>query len=295
MSYSSDIKHSMCRTEPETNCCRKAYLNGFLITSATHTERQVTIRLSGSDVLKVFLSLLDRVLHTTWEVTPCRGGGETYEISFTSSSASRYLEEIKNCTDAKALKEASFRCEDCDTWFLRGLFLSSGSVSDPSKSLRLDITPRVNTALIGCYLTDADLAPLSAVRRGKSILYYRSGEPIAYFFAAMGETDIYFSLQNEYFKRELSNLTNRQNNCMVSNIMRSVQHGGELIDVLLRMKERNMLSILPDDLRVTAELRLAYPDYTLPQLAAISVPPLTKSGLNHRLNRILEIARKLDF
>ncbi len=291
MSYTSELKREMCTHEPHKNCCSKAYINGFLIAAATHAERHVTMRLSGKYLTDAFLVLLDRVLHATAEVTPCRGGGETNEISFVSNSAAKYLEEIENI--AGSLLEF-IRCKECRKWFLRGIFLSVGNLSDPEKGFRLDMTPRYHTESLVTCLTELDLKPLESVRRGKRLLYYRSGEIIGDFFAMMGEMETYFSLQDEFFKRELSNLTNRQNNCVVSNIMRSVTRSGELIDLLTRMKEQNKLSLLPDDLRATAELRLAYPDYTLSRLAAVSVPPLTKSGLNHRLNRILEIARKLD-
>ncbi len=292
MSYASELKRTMSEDVPQKNCCRKAYLDGFLITSATHIDRTVIVKLSGQATCEIFYDLLDKVLHTTWEAKLCRGGGQTYEIAFSSASAARYLEELDTTANTAAL---SLRCNECRKWFLRGIFLSAGNPSDPAQEFRLDITPRYHLAEIAEYLTSVGLKPLLTVRRGKQIMYYHSGEPIGDLFAMMGETEVYFSLQDEFFKRELSNLTNRQNNCTVSNIMRSVQQSGELIDCLTYMKEQNKLSLLPDDLRSTAELRLAHPDYTLSQLAAVSVPPLTKSGLYHRFNRILEIARKLDF
>ncbi len=291
MSYASDLKQTMCEREPQKNCCRKAYLNGFLITSAQHAERDITMRLSGRDIISLFVDLAEKILHAEVSMKACRGGGETFELSFSSSSASRYLEDLQNCDSVGAV---SLRCEECRKWFLRGIFLSVGKPSDPAQDFRLDITPRFHIAEIAEYLTSVGLKPLVSDRRGKQILFYRSGELIGDFYAMMGETEAYFSLQDEFFKKELSNLTNRQNNCVVSNIMRSVKGSGVLIDLLTRMKQNNKLSLLPEDLKTTAELRLAYPDYTLPQLAAVSVPPLTKSGLNHRLKRILDIARKLD-
>ncbi len=292
MSYAQDLKHAMSEREPQKNCCRKAYLNGFLISSACAEERNVIVRLSGSHIVEVFQSLVEKVLHTTCLITPCRGGGETYEICFTSSSASKYLQELEENEDVATL---SLRCEECKKWFLRGLFLASGKVLDPEVDFRMELTPRYHLARIAEYLTSVKLKPLLTTRRGTQILFFRRGELIGDFFGMMGEMEIYFSFQDAFFKKELGNLTNRQNNCMVSNIMRSVKGSGELIDLLTRMKAQNKLSLLPDDLRSTAELRLAYPDYTLPRLASVSVPPLTKSGLNHRLTRILEIARKLDF
>ncbi len=291
MSYATDVKQTLCASEPQKNCCRKAYLNGFLITSATHEEKHVTVRLSGVECRQVFMGLLDKVLHTEGQMRACRGGGETYDITFVSSSAARYLNEID---ENSSIKEASLRCEECKKWFLRGIFLSSASLTDPAKAFRLDLTPRCHLLKIAEYLASLGLAPLLSERRGKQILFYRKGEVIGDFFGMMGEMDVYFALQDEFFKRELGNLTNRQNNCTFGNLLRSVESSGELLDLLNRMKAKGLLSLLPDDLKITAELRLAYPEYTLTRLAAASVPPLTKSGLNHRLNRILEFARKLD-
>ncbi len=291
MSYATALKSAMCQREPEKNCCRRAYLNGFLITNASHTEKNISVKLSGGEVRNAFLTQMERQFHVVAQTVPCRGGGDTCEISFASTSASSFLDAIDR---GEEIEVVTLRCKECRKWFLRGIFLSCGNPSDPGNSFRLDLTPRYRVPEIAEYLTSIGLKPLVATRRAKQILFYRSGEIIGDMYGMMGENEAYFELQNEFFKKELNNLTNRQNNCMISNIMRSVKRGGELIDLLTRMKEQNKLSLLPPDLKSTAELRLSYPDYTLPQLAAVSVPPLTKSGLNHRLRRILEIARKLD-
>ncbi len=291
MSYATELKASMLQREPKKNCCRKAYLNGFLFTSATCQGRAVAVAISGKEIQKAFASLIELVLHTSCTMQNCRGGGETVCMHFDSSSASKYIEDLEERCDLAAL---SCRCDECRRWFLRGMFLACGNPSDPKNSFRIDLTPHYRADMLASYLSDIGLAPLTGMRRTKKFLYYRSGEKIGDLYALLGETDAYFEIQNEFVKKEINNLTNRQNNCVVSNIGRSIERSGELIDLLERMKRQNKLSLLPDDLKHTAELRLAYQDYTLPQLAAISVPPLTKSGLNHRLKRILDIARKLD-
>jgi hypothetical protein len=106
--------------------------------------------------------------------------------------------------------------------------------------------------------------------------------------------NVYFNLQNEYLKRELNNLTNRQNNCTIRNIKRTVESHEELMRELHRMKDQNQLSVLPDELKATAELCLEFEGYPLSQLAKLSVPPITKSGLNHRLQKIKEISENLN-
>ena len=104
--------------------------------------------------------------------------------------------------------------------------------------------------------------------------------------------DTYFEIQNEYLRRELNNLTNRQNNVTVRNIERSVESTAEQVQLILQLKEQHLFSLLPEELIATAELRLAYADYSLSQLAAVAVPAISKSGLNHRLKKITEFAKQ---
>ena len=98
---------------------------------------------------------------------------------------------------------------------------------------------------------------------------------------------------NAKIEGELRNNANRVFNCDTNNIDKAVRASLKHISYISRLDEANLLSSLPEELEATARLRLLYKDYSLAQLAAISVPSISKSGLSHRLNKISEIAEKL--
>ena len=108
----------------------------------------------------------------------------------------------------------------------------------------------------------------------------------------LGINDAAFMLMNCKIEKQFRNEANRRTNCEAGNITRTVNAAAKILHVLREMKEKGTLSALPEELSVVAELRLANPEASLTQLAAMTTPPLTKSGVNHRLQKIMELAEK---
>jgi DNA-binding protein WhiA len=98
---------------------------------------------------------------------------------------------------------------------------------------------------------------------------------------------------NEQITSDLDNYVQRISNCTSGNISKTVDAAIKYNSVISRLEEANLLSSLPEELAATAMLRLENTDLTLAELARISVPPISKSGLAHRLNKILELGEKL--
>ena len=101
-----------------------------------------------------------------------------------------------------------------------------------------------------------------------------------------------FQVMNSKINAELRNNANRIANCETSNIEKAVNSSMKQIAVILELERAQLLSSLPEELERTARLRLEHRDLSLSQLAAISVPPISKSGLSHRLNKIMQLAKK---
>ena len=113
------------------------------------------------------------------------------------------------------------------------------------------------------------------------------------FFALIGINNAAFALMNAQIEGELRNNANRIFNCDTNNIDKSVRESHRQIVAITRLEEANLLSSLPEELEKTARLRLLHKDLSLAQLAAVSVPAISKPGLSHRLNKIIEIADRL--
>ncbi len=291
MSYTHHIKEKICLDVPHKLCCRKSLINGLLVASSTEQEGgNITVKLGDSVVISYFVRLIEEAYHQACEIAPLPGRGKYAELRFYSKSASQYLSNIER--EPAYPVHNDYKCENCRCSFLTGIFLGCGHASVPESGYRLDLTPQGRLAFIKNYLELNGVPPLSTIRQGKQILYYRSNETISDFFGLIKQIDEYFRMQNAYFTRDLNNVTNRQNNCTIGNIERSVRSGAQQIRVIRILAERHLLSQLPDELRETAELRLKYEDLSLSQLAMVSSPPLTKSGLNHRLKKIMAFAEE---
>ena len=92
---------------------------------------------------------------------------------------------------------------------------------------------------------------------------------------------------------EFSCLVSRRINCETNNIAKAVNAAAKQLEVISKLEEQNLLSSLPEELEVTARLRLQNKDLSLSQLAAVAVPPISKPGLSHRLKKIMELGSQL--
>ena len=179
--------------------------------------------------------------------------------------------------------------------FLRSWFVAAGSVSDPMKSYHFEIVCKkqsqaeVLQSLLLEYGLDARVAP----RKGNHIVYLKEGDQISDVLALMGASGAVMTFQNARVERDVRGSINRRVNCETANIKKTVNAAVSQIEDIRLIEERRGLSSLPDNLREIAELRLEYPDTSLADLGGLLDPPVGKSGVNHRLRRIGDIAESI--
>jgi DNA-binding protein WhiA len=136
--------------------------------------------------------------------------------------------------------------------------------------------------------------PARKVSRGKKIgLYYKKNAEIEELFSVMGAVHATLDLINLVIKKEIRNNENRATNCVAKNIARTVDAVAKQMEAIEKLRDHGVLDGLSDDLRTTGELRLKYDEASLSELASYHLPPISKSGLNHRLSRLMEMAEKL--
>ena len=107
-----------------------------------------------------------------------------------------------------------------------------------------------------------------------------------------GANKTIFTFFDVHIEKDLRNLENRATNCVTRNIAKSVLAAGSQVEAIEALKATGMLDELSEDINITANLRLENPDMSLNELAGIHTPPISKSGLNHRLSKIIELAKK---
>ena len=178
---------------------------------------------------------------------------------------------------------------------VKGSFLATGSVNNPENKYHLEVSfvekKNAEYILNICKENDVNLKLLEA--RKKYILYIKEGEEISKFLALIGANKAVMNFEDIRAKRDIKNNVNRLVNCETANLNKTINASVNQINDIKLIQKLNKFDELPEELRVLAGLRLEYPDATLKELGEYLDPPLGKSGVNHRIKRIHEIAEEL--
>ena len=275
-------------TKPYTKS--EVYLSGALAAKATASSGEVLFTAENADIQAFLGDYAKEIYAKDPEKIKRKNGGRGMLLSLKSNSALKYVSNILESKDSAELFKQ--KCQGCQAAFLRGVFLACGRASDPAVQYSLEFSVGERAPLFMRLFEELGLTPRLAVRRSERVIYFRAGSEIEDFFALAGMNNTVFSLINAKINSEIRNNANRIANCETNNIGKAVNASMKHINAINDLIEANMLSSLPDELERTARLRVQHTDLSLSQLANISVPSITKSGLSHRLNKILEIAEQ---
>lgn len=288
MSFSSDLKQEIVTDGIKSVCCRRAFIHGVLFSKASVIDGKIEFSVENDEYASFISEIVSEIYSKTAEVKRSAKGGRCRIVSFDSKSAVKYLDKLSS---DEVLFES--RCPFCHSAFLRGIFFASGRISDPKKQYLLEFSPILRADLFVNLLSESGIEIKSSQRNGQSVFYLKKSSMIEDFFTLSAMNSATFEIMNAKIESEIRNNANRVANCETNNIDRAVNASHRQLAVLDELSKNNLLSSLPDELEKTARLRLANRDLSIPQLAAISVPSISKSGLTHRLNKIMEIAGQM--
>lgn len=183
----------------------------------------------------------------------------------------------------------------CRRAYLRGTYLSIGSMSNPKRSYHLEFVcgsmPQAEQ-LCGV-LTGFELEAKVIRRKKYHVVYLKESACIVDLLNIMEAHVSLMELENLRILKDISNRVNRRVNCEAANIVKTVNAANRQVEDIKLIQEKRGLSSLPENLRKAAELRLERPDATLGELSQLMAPPIGKSGMNHRLRKLSEIAEEL--
>ncbi len=295
MSFSEDYKRELWEEEPPRRpCCRHALAQGLLFCAQTQ-DAAFQIKLPAKELGEKIAEFLSHHLHT--EVSRREGThvGRPYLSAELISRPTYARFQRADMSDLPLSEVLGFDCENCARYFLRGVLIAAGSITDPLKSYHLEIscrdsaTARRLSALFG----EITVTPKTIKRPGGTHLYYKNSAEMEDIFSYLHARHTLFALINSKIEREIRNNENRATNCVAQNIQKAVRAAAEQSTAIECLKKSSEWDKLPTTLRATAELRLEHPDATLQELALLHLPPITKSGLNHRLQKLNAIAAEV--
>lgn len=183
----------------------------------------------------------------------------------------------------------------CRRAYIRGTFLVAGSVTDPEKAYHLEIavTNKNKAKDLQSIIASLEMDVKIAIRKKYYVLYVKEGSQIVDFLNNMEAHVALMNFENVRIVKEVRNSVNRQVNCETANINKTVTAAARQIEDIKYIRNTVGFGDLTDSLRQTAELRLEYVEASLQELGAMLSPPIGKSGVNHRLRKLGEIAERL--
>ena len=183
----------------------------------------------------------------------------------------------------------------CKRAYLRGAFLGAGSVSDPEKGYHLEfVNPSEKHAIfLQEIMASMEMEPKVVARKGNYILYLKEGTQIVDLLNIMGAHIALMELENVRIVKEVRNNVNRIVNCETANLKKTVSAAVRQTQDIEYIQNTIGIAALPENLQQIATFRLEYPSSSLKELGELLTPPVGKSGVNHRLKKISEIAEQI--
>ncbi len=300
MSILQDVYGEISAVKIHKTCCVKAFLCGLLYGAEKNADKSYIAALYREADARLAADLIDSGFSPREPVEVkkgARGGHRVYTVSFGSRALCSVFASIDARRTQTLIEAVGFRCADCVSAFLRGVFLSSATLSIPKNGYNLELSvlnePRAQRL---SEMLERAVSKPSITRRGQRFgIYYKSNEKISDLLYFIGAPHASFELQNFGINREIRNTENRATNCVTHNIMRTVDANKRTIDAIQKILSReDAEALLSEELMYTARLRIEYDAASLSELASYHEPPLTKSGLNTRLRKIITVADSLE-
>ena len=300
MSFSSEAKAELCRLRLDKKSCAVAECYGVLLYCHSFTGREARIITASDAFAERLPKLFQRAFRLRFDLQPEPGQRGKKSFAVTDPDKLRQLfEAFGGDADSTLSHHVNFGVledEGCMEAFVRGSFLAGGSVTDPDKRYHLELaTPHRSVSReMNSVLLDLGFSPRESQRQGNSLLYFKKADAIADFFTAIGAPVTAMGVMTAKVEREMRNTVTRQINCDSANTDKTVTAAQEQLRAIRRYAKAYGLDTLPEPLHDAALLRITNPAASLADLAKLSLPPVSKSCLSHRLRRIMELAEKTE-
>ncbi len=300
MSFSSEAKAELCQLRPDKKSAAVAECYGVLLYCSSFSAREARIITASEDFAALLPRLFRRAFGLDFDTLPESGkSGKKSFLITDPGKLSRIFDAFGADTRATVTHHVNFGVledEGCMEAFVRGAFLAGGSVTDPDKRFHLELATAHQSVSREMYtvLLDLGFSPKESRRQGNALLYFKKADGIADFFTAIGAPVTAMGVMTAKVEREMRNTVTRQINCDSHNADRTVAAAQEQIEAIRRFAREYGLDSLPEPLHDTALLRITNPEASLADLAKLSLPPVSKSCLSHRLRKIMELAEKAE-
>lgn len=297
MSFASQAKGELCRAPLSRKCCAQAEAYGVLLYCNLFTAGEIRVMTENDSFSTRLPQLFKKAFKVEFDRVPQPGstGKRTFVITAPDKLAA--IREVYGMDDTGLLAHhinfAVLEENCCRLAFLRGAFLAGGSVTDPEKSYHLELaTSHYHVSReVHALMQECGFHPKQAIRKSNYIAYFKRSEDIEDFLTGIGAPLAAMDIMNAKVEKTLRGSVNRRVNCDAANLDKAVEAAQSQLEAIRNLEQSGVLDTLPDKLQEAARLRLTHPEETLSQLAEQCDPPITKSALNHRLRKLVELGQ----
>lgn len=296
MTFSASVKAELSELIVKKDCCLKAEAYGLLLFAKSFSGGSVSILTENKQVAQRYQSIVKKVCRI--KSINIKNLPSSFCVSVDDpAECVKVLETFGHTPDETVLRinRANFEDDCCMESFLRGAFLACGSVTDPEKDYHLEfLVPRKRLAKdLEALIGELQMSCGSTMRKNAAVLYFKGSESIEDMLTHMGAQMSTLKIINIKIYKDFRNTANRRANCETANITRTVDAAQTQLEDIEYISECGEFDRMPAALRDVAVVRRDNPEMSLSELGRAMTPQLSRSGVNHRLAKISELAAEL--
>lgn len=299
LSFSAGVKQELCQEIPTKHCCAVAEVFGILLYCNTFSADQVRIVTESRDFAWILPKLFRKAFAMEFDEFPSMAGPGKLVFQIDDRDKIRHLMDVYGFDPERSfalhVNLPVLENECCRTAFLRGVFLAGGSVTDPGKGYHMEMATTHQAVARETFALIREVMgfdPKIAGRGASQVLYLKHSDLIADYLAKIGAQVSAMGIMEAKLEKELKNKVNRRCNCDDANTSKVVDAAQNHLNAIKVLRERGVLDTLPEKLKQAAAAREGNPAASLAELAAMMDPPITKPAMNHRLQKLLELAKE---
>ena len=298
MSFSLTVKKEILSRELPKDCCAVAAAYAVACFGKYFDEKGVVLHTEQSAIAQYVKRLYARVGLQGKVYVKGKEESRLYEFAVKEPAEVDKLLALFGHTGRETtlrINSKNLLCDHCINSFVATAFLCSGTITNPAREYNLEfLTSRYNLAQdFSALLKGHGFLPKYVRRKGANVVYFKASEQIEDLLTFMGAQSAALEIMNLKVFKDFRNKANRITNCETANIDKTVEASAETLRAIRFLREQNALDTMPQPLRQAAVLREENPDLSLKELAALFEPPLSKSGLSHRMKKLEQLASRL--
>lgn len=296
MSFAGDVKNEIIVNKPKNSCCLHAQAYGMLLFCRSFKTERISVMTENKAAAYYYAEIISDILGKSFVPEISDAGKCSLKLT-DKNDTDRILEHFGHSPEDTFfnINRANISDDCCFGAFISGVFIACGTVTNPQKDYHLEFVTQYKkiTDEFKALLCEIGFEPKTVKRNGVYVIYFKDSESIEDILVLTGATNSSLGIMEAKIYKDVRNNVNRKVNFENANFSKTLNASALQIAAIKKIKKKKGLIYLPPELRSLAVLRLKYPEYSLRELGEELEEPISRSGANHRMNRIIKISEEM--